>query len=148
MKIGVLVRVTLEVISNSEVKRAYMLVKKYHKEQVDLQGKKYIWHPLRVMVNVQEEKGLRAAALLHDILEDTPCTREILLKSGISEKNVKRVEILTRHSQEKYFDYIQRVKQYEDCAIIKRADIKDNLREGCPETLKKRYEKALELLEN
>ncbi len=80
----------------TEVTRAYMLAVNYHEGQVDKQGEEYFFHPLRVMLDVCKKKELMVAALLHDILEDTECTREILLECGISEKNVELVECLTR----------------------------------------------------
>lgn len=130
----------------SETERAYLLAIKYHSGQVDKQGEDYIWHLLRVMSQVGENKGLMVAALLHDILEDTDCTRDILLASGIAGVNIELVECLTRKPNEKYFDYINRVRENELCVKIKIADLKDNLRDGCPASLRGRYMKALEIL--
>lgn len=98
------------------------------------------------MTTVCEHKELMVAALLHDILEDTECNSEILKERGISETNIKLVECLTRRPGEKYFDYIKRIQKNELCVKIKIADIKDNLRDGCPDTLRERYMKALSIL--
>ena len=133
-------------LKEDEVDRAYSLAIEYHKGQVDKQGEEYFLHPLRVMMAVCERKELMVAALLHDIFEDTECTREILLANGISEANVKLVEHLTRNPDEKYFEYINRVRKDELCVRIKIADLKDNLRDGCPDSLRKRYLKALKIL--
>lgn len=100
------------------------------------------------MTTVCEHKELMVVALLHDILEDTECTGEILRERGISETNIKLIECLTRRQGEKYFDYIKRIQKNELCVRIKIADIKDNLRDGCPDTLRERYMKALAILKD
>lgn len=133
-------------LKETEVDKAYKLAVEYHKGQIDKQGKEYFLHPLRVMTSVCEYKELMVAALLHDVLEDTECTSEILREHGISEFNIKLIECLTRRQGETYFNYIKRVQKNELCVKIKIADIKDNLRDGCPDTLKERYMKVLSIL--
>ena len=97
----------MEIIYNEkyEVARAYKLAIGYHEGRVDKQGTDYYVHLLRVMDAVCKERELVVAALLYDILEDTNCTREILLSCGISEDNVKRIERLTRRQNEKCSTY-------------------------------------------
>lgn len=133
-------------LKETEVDRAYRLAVEYHKGQVDKQGKEYFLHPLRVMTTVCEQKELMVAAMLHDILEDTECNSEILRERGVSEANITLIECLTRKPGEKYFDYIKRIQKNELCVKIKIADIEDNLRDGCPNTLRERYIKALAIL--
>ena len=59
--------------------RAAKLAAKYHQHQLRKDGATpYICHPIRVALTVRQEFGeddatLLAAALLHDVIEDTTC---------------------------------------------------------------------------
>ena len=131
-----------------EIDIAIALAKKYHKGQVDLQGEEYILHPMRVMTAVSDYKELMVGAVLHDVLEDTECTREVLRNNGISKGNIEIIECLTRKPSERYFDYIARVNEHNLARRIKVADLHDNLRLGCLDSLRKKYTKALGILDN
>jgi (p)ppGpp synthase/HD superfamily hydrolase len=55
-----------------------------------------------------------AAAVLHDVLEDTPWTREQLLEAGVPLVVVEAVEHLTRIEQplkERYVDFVERTAE-------------------------------------
>ena len=108
-------------------------------------GKDYILHPLRVMMRMTEPVD-KMVAVLHDVLEDTECTEEILRQEGIEEEVIGAINVLTRKEGEEYFSYIKRISKDDRCKRIKQMDLCDNLRDGCSETLKKRYQKALEML--
>ena len=125
--------------------KAILLAAKYHSGQRDKQGESYILHPLRVMLHTTDSLS-RMTAVLHDILEDTECTEDILREEGIPESVIENLQCLTRCKDEDYFAYINRVNQDYFCKCIKQKDIEDNLREGCPESLEKRYRRALEIL--
>jgi len=130
-----------------QLETALHIATKKHMGQVDKQGVPYIEHPKRVAASL-EDPGLKVVALLHDTIEDTDCTREELLHSGISEYYVDMVCSLTHAKNEPYLDYIRRLKHYCPHVIpVKLADIHDNLRPGCPPSLKERYLKALKILE-
>jgi (p)ppGpp synthase/HD superfamily hydrolase len=87
-----------------------------------------------------------AAALLHDVMEDTPVTAEHLIQAGISRDTVEILESLTRWKGETYKDYIERVRRTRQASIIKLADLNDHLRNST--TLKfglsTRYNKAVD----
>ena len=125
--------------------QAVLLAVKYHKGQKDKQGEDYILHPLRVMMRMTDSLDKRIA-VLHDVLEDTECTEELLREEGIEEEVIEAIKVLSRKEGEEYFSYIERISKDGRCRRIKQMDLEDNLREGCPETLKKRYRKALERL--
>lgn len=116
--------------------KAILLAAKYHSGQRDKQGENYILHPLRVMLQSTNSLS-KMIAVLHDILEDTECTEDILREEGIPEIVIENVKCLTRCKDEDYFTYINRVNQDHFCKCIKQKDIEDNLREGCPESLEK-----------
>ena len=118
-----------------------------HEGQVDKQGVPYIEHPKRVAASL-EDPGLKIVALLHDTLEDTDCSREELLENGISADYVEMVWAMTHNKDEPYLDYIRRLKDEAPHVVpVKLADIRDNLRPGCPPSLQERYLSALAILE-
>lgn len=124
--------------------RAIKLAEKYHEGQFDKGGYPYIGHPLRVMEGVEtiEEKVL---AVLHDVLEDCDVSREQLIKDGIPEDLVVKLEILCKGKNEDYFDYIDRIKMDKSTINVKLSDLKDNMNldrlKGDTEADRKRFEK-------
>ena len=112
----------------------------------DLNGKPIILHVLRVMLAVPEE--LQVPAVLHDIVEDTDTTLEMLAEFGATSHQCFVVDVMTRRKGEKYWDYISRVAVNADATIIKIADIKDNMRpdRAHPRSPTSRYIKALAIL--
>jgi len=116
-------------------------------------GYPYIEHPLRVMKGVEslEEKVL---AVLHDVLEDCDVSRDQLIEEGIPEYLVEKLEILCKRKNEKYFEYIDRVKVDKLTINVKLSDLQDNMNLSrlkiITEEDKKRLEKyikAKEILE-
>lgn len=107
-------------------------------------------HAERVMNLVRPfGKDCMIVALLHDILEDTEVTYEDLSK--VLPYDITRdIFALTRKSNETYFEYIYRITRSAKRVIaIKYYDILDHLnnKETLNPSLKKRYLKAKELLE-
>ena len=89
-------------------------------------------------------------ALLHDILEDTEVTYEDLSKA-LPYTIVNDIVVLTRKSDETYFEYIDRItKSKKSAIIIKYYDILDHLNNKATlkPSLEKRYLKAKTILEN
>jgi guanosine-3',5'-bis(diphosphate) 3'-pyrophosphohydrolase len=65
------------------VRRAYRLARLAHRGQRRLSGEPYIEHPVavaRILVGYRLDVETVAAALLHDVLEDTPLTRAVLVQ--------------------------------------------------------------------
>ena len=63
------------------VRRAYRLASLAHRGQRRLSGEPYIEHPVavaRILVGYRLDVETVVAALLHDVLEDTPLTRDVL----------------------------------------------------------------------
>src|SRR5579862_3477012 len=63
------------------VRRAFGVAEKAHAGQMRDEGTPYILHPLRVAIILSEEMKIYSppmccSALLHDVVEDTPITRE------------------------------------------------------------------------
>lgn len=135
------------------LKKAIKLAEKYHEGQFDKGGHPYIEHPLRVMEGVEslDEKIL---AVLHDVLEDCEISRNQLIKEGIPKCLVEKLEFLCKGKNEKYFDYIDRIKADKSTINVKLSDLRDNmnlqrLKEITEKDLKRleKYKKAKAILE-
>ena len=112
----------------------------------------FILHPMRVMVAV---RGVRVqmAAVLHDVLEDTPLTIEDLRAQDLADEVITAVVALTRRPGVEYEQYIRELARDPIAREVKTADIADNLANNrrlppTPETTARiaRYERALQFL--
>lgn len=111
----------------------------------------YIVHPIRV-ANFFSDDFSKTVAILHDIIEDTPITKEDLQKT-FNINIAEIVDILTRKKEETHFDYIWRIKNSGSTLAIeiKIADIIDNLSDTltvCEKSMADRYNKSLKILIN
>lgn len=129
------------------------LAKKYHDGQLDKQGKPYIGHVFRVAETVKPESPIVvAAALLHDVLEDTEATDKDLRQAGIPLVTIHIVSTLTRDKdKESYEDFIERIANCGDSRAckIKIADLIDNTdpaRGEINKSLRLRYHAAMKRL--
>lgn len=120
-----------------------------HEGMLDKQGAPYIHHLHRVAYRVRPlgSAMITAAALLHDVLEDTPVTALDLLDKGIHRSVVKLVELLTHEKKETYEAYIHTIQHsgYGAAVAIKLADLDDHLANpypGFPEAKIVRYRNA------
>ena len=130
-------------------KKALELAFMAHKDQRRRSSDEiYFMHPLRVaaQIGLYGDKELKAAAILHDVLEDTPIT-ENDLRAIFPKRVVDLVVLLTHKKDEPYEAYIRRVKTDQDATKIKIADIHDNLNSNPTEKQLKKYAVALGILE-
>ena len=86
----------------------------------------YVCHPLRAMLAVRSETE-RIAAVLHDVIEESPITLEDLCRRGYGAEVVTAVDCLTRRSDETYDAYVERVATDMVACRVKLADLADNL---------------------
>lgn len=114
----------------------------------DDKGKPYIIHPTRVAAKLTGcSDNIQAAAMLHDVLEDTSFTRQMLADAGINASVINLVRLLTRPTDMDYAQYIDRIVSYgDDAIIIKLADIEDNLATLPAGSLRDKYELASYIL--
>ncbi len=121
----------------NKVQMAIEVATKAHEGQKDKLGEDYIKHPLRVHRNLTTNpkfKNLDAltredsevAALLHDVIEDTPITAENLLAMGFSARSIRLVELLSKDKSKPKDDYFQAIREEPLARMIKLADIADN----------------------
>jgi (p)ppGpp synthase/HD superfamily hydrolase len=112
-------------------------------------GEPYVNHCERVSREVDSDIE-KAAALLHDVLEDTNTTVMALLEHDIPDEVIQIVKIVTRNKEkENYYEFIMRIieSRNKSAMRIKMADLQDNmsdLEEGC---LKDKYRLANELIQ-
>lgn len=136
----------LAVLTDMEpmVWKALKLATMAHGEQVrKFGGDPYITHPIAVAA-LFKDPDLKTIALLHDVLEDTDTTEKDLLDGGFPHEVVLDVVALTRKPEEKYAEFILRIKTRPRARAVKVADLLHNMRSLPVEsTLRARYEKAL-----
>jgi len=147
------------------IEKAKKIAAEYHKGMVDKYGNPYIEHLDRVADRVREMEYdfvdetseielYVATAYLHDIIEDTDCTREDLV-ALFPESVVEAIFRLTREEGMTYAEYIERILSRwlvrrmalagKIARVVKLADLLDHLAgpTPCPPNLVKRYEKSL-----
>ena len=105
---------------------AIALAVEAHKGQRDKAGQTYILHPLRVMMRLETEAE-RMAAILHDVVEDTPYTLERLRELGYPQEVLFALECLTKREGESYEAFIERVRPHPLARRVKLADLEDNM---------------------
>jgi len=112
-------------------------------------GEDYINHPLRVAQAVKDAGiDYEVTAILHDVVEDSHWTLDMLRERGIPENIVEAVDSVTdrKNQGETYLDFVLRAGTNVIGSVIKRADIRDNLRDLKKGSLKDKYEMALWIL--
>ena len=137
----------------SLLEKAIRISTNAHTGQVDKAGMPYILHPIRVMMNVKTiyQKTL---AILHDVLEDTSVTIDMLWDDGFSDAFLKDLSLLTRDENTPYDEYILRIKENNNVRKVKIADMRDNTNilryhelESKHMKMIEKYHKAIKILE-
>jgi (p)ppGpp synthase/HD superfamily hydrolase len=105
---------------------AIALAVEAHRGQRDKAGQSYILHPLRVMMRLRTEPE-RMAAILHDVVEDTPYTLERLRALGYPEEVLGALDCLTKREGESYEAFIERLRPHPLARRVKLADLEDNM---------------------
>lgn len=106
--------------------KAIAIASQEFKETLDKGGNPYILHCLRVMDNTQGDECVKCAAVMHDLVEDTHWTFEMLTKEGFSDKTVGILHLLTHQKETPYMDYIKAISVNKDATNIKLRDLEDN----------------------
>ena len=159
-KLITLVRENMTENDVSLVEKAYFVAKKAHEGQFRFSGEPYIIHPISVVVilyNLGMDGESMAAALLHDVVEDTDMTKENIqedfgedvanLVEGVTK--LGKVPIFTKEEQqaENVRKMLMAMSQDIRVIIIKLADRIHNMRTLSFMRPDKRREKAQETLE-
>lgn len=109
---------------------AIILAAAAHAEQFDRAGEPYILHCLKVMHYIKNtDEELLCIAVLHDVLEDTTVTVDILAAEGMSKRVIDGVVAMTKLPEHKndYDAYIKQVMNNPDAIKVKMADLRHNM---------------------
>lgn len=118
--------------------KARELAMKYHAGQMDKAGVDYINHPDFVAAHVDTDSE-KIVAYLHDILEDTDCSKETI-RTLFGEEILDAVEAMTHMEGEDYFDYVRRAAKNPISRKVKKADLMHNMMiERIPNPTEKDY---------
>lgn len=120
---------------------AIALAKYFHDGQ--MHGDKPYWTHLEAVADQMDTEDEKIVAWLHDIYEDTRLPHDTTDRIF---GHMLPLYCLTRKDSDKYFTYIDKVKGDPTAIKVKMADLKHNLSCNPPESLRKRYEKALKIL--
>ena len=137
-----------------KINTAYHFAKKMHAGHVDKAGNDYFTaHILGVADRLDDDacEDTYIGALLHDVVEATEVSISDVLRL-FGGKVAAIVATVTRPEGKAYADYIDTIKRSanKEAVAVKVADLKHNLStpEAIPESLVKRYEAALKVLED
>lgn len=129
---------TSDLLIADALKLSYAL----HHSQVDKAGMPYIFHPYNVAIRVREtfsqynvlrtcadEQTCIIAALLHDVVEDTPYTiNEVQTRFGNDVSHI--VKLLTKTKDIEINEYYQKILLCNEALIVKLGDLKENMRQN------------------
>ena len=106
---------------------AYQIANRAFNNKTDKAGRPYFEHLIRVSNNFKEHKELFQISILHDLLEDCLEWNEDSLRHLFDKNIVDTIVILTKNKDEKYFDYIDRIRESHWATQVKIQDLKDNM---------------------
>lgn len=108
------------------LEKAIHIAVEAHAGQIDKAGKAYILHPIRVMLSGRTEDEM-ICGILHDVIEDTPVSIDMLRMEGFSEHILAALDAISKRKGEPYSDFIERVAENELATIVKLNDLHDNM---------------------
>lgn len=108
------------------LEKAIEIAVEAHRGQIDKAGKPYILHPMRVMLAGKNEDEM-ICGILHDVVEDTPISLEMLQEEGFSKTVLDALALLTHDRSVPYQTYIEALTQNELAVRVKLYDLHDNL---------------------
>ena len=111
-------------IYTEQTKKAMIIAYNAHHGQVDKSGVPYIFHPIHVAEQMETEEEC-IVALLHDTVEDTNITFEVLEKE-FSATVIEALKLLTHDESIDYFDYVRKLKNNPIAKKVKLADLYHN----------------------
>ena len=125
-----------------------------HHGQLDYNGIPYIFHPIHLAEQMDDEISC-CVALLHDVVEDTTVTLADL-ELEFPPAVTQAVDLLTHREGVDYFDYVRAIRANPIALRVKLADIAHNadqtrcigsgLTEGDLHRWQQKYSKAREIL--
>jgi (p)ppGpp synthase/HD superfamily hydrolase len=110
----------------SALEHALEIALRAHRGQRQKDGSPYVLHPLHLMhtLDTVEQK---IVALLHDVVEDSEITLADIRDAGFDAAVIDAVGLLTRHDDDDYDAYIERIHRNELARTVKLADLRHNM---------------------
>lgn len=140
-------------INTKLTRKAMIIAYNAHLNQVDKAGVPYIYHPIHLAEQMDEEIEC-VVALLHDVVEDTDTTFEQLEKEFPTDV-IEALKLLTHDKKVDYMDYIKEIVKNSVARKVKIADIIHNSDETRLDKITKKdiirrnkYKNALDFLKN
>lgn len=134
--------------------KAMQIAYEAHYGQKDLAGAPYIFHPIHLAEQMDDEDSV-CVALLHDVVEDTEMSLDELKAKGFSDRVLTAIGMLTHDKSVPYMEYIRNISRNPLARKVKLADLNHNsdlsrLPEINDKALRrlKQYRVAIELLEH
>lgn len=116
---------------------AFSLAVQFHDGSVDGAGEPYLNHLTTVSdsasrtdlsaLGSDDSWRRRIVGILHDIIEDTDCTPDVLRENNIDEDIIQSVVAITHTKGESYADFVVRVSKDNIAKSVKIADLEHNL---------------------
>ena len=111
----------------SNLERAIEIAHEAHAGQYDKAGADYINHPLRIMEKGKTEEE-KIVGVLHDVIEDSDWTFEMLAKEGFPSEVIEALRCVTKLSEDEDYDhFIARVLSNPLAMRVKLLDLEDNM---------------------
>ena len=111
-------------INTKLTRLASKIAYKAHEGQTDKAGVPYIFHPIHIAEQMDSEESC-VVALLHDVVEDSDITLEILSKY-FNDDIIAALRVLTKKENDDYVMYIKRVKTNKLATKVKIKDLEHN----------------------
>ena len=111
-------------INTKLTRLASKIAYKAHEGQTDRAGVPYIFHPIHIAEQMDSEESC-VVALLHDVIEDSDITLEILSKY-FNDDIITALRVLTKKENDDYVMYIKRVKTNKLATKVKIKDLEHN----------------------
>lgn len=106
-------------------KKALKICFEAHKEQTDKSGLPYVFHPVHLAEQMEDEETT-VVALLHDVVEDTQFTMKDLDENGITPSVLETLALLTHDKAVPYLEYVAALKTDPIARAVKLADLRHN----------------------
>ncbi len=111
-------------INTKLTRLASKIAYKAHEGQTDKAGVPYIFHSIHIAEQMDSEESC-VVALLHDVIEDSDITLEILSKY-FNDDIIAALRVLTKKENDDYVMYIKRVKTNKLATKVKIKDLEHN----------------------
>ena len=106
-------------------KKAMKIAFEAHKDQKDKSGMPYIYHPVHLAEQMNDE-ATTCVALLHDVVEDADTTFEVLEREGFTVEIIEALKLLTHDDAAPYMEYVAAIKNNPIAKAVKLADLAHN----------------------